>query len=148
MTALVTILCSYPEAVVLSVTDPRTGVPGESKWLPTIADVRHACELQMLPIREEADRNRRRFETEQILRRQDEDRANRKTFAELAEQYPDIVGTKQKRPATESEKAAILAHLDSRRDYLKSPLPPSSRLATSNAQHRRDLNASNDGDAA
>lgn len=143
-----TILCSYPEAVVLSVTDPRTGVPGESKWLPTIADVRHACEEQMRPIREEADRRRRRFETEQILRQQDEDRTNRKTFVQLAEQYPDIVGTKQKRPATESEKSAILAHLETRRDYLKSPIVPSARLAESNTQHRRDLAASNDGDTA
>lgn len=146
--ALVTILCSYPEGVVLSVTDPRTGVPGDSKWLPTIADVRHACEIQMKPIRDEAERNRRRQESEHILQQQDADRSKRKTFAELAALYPDIVGTTVKRAPTEAEKAAALAGLEARRGYLQSPLAPSDRLSPSNKAHQRGLDATTDGDAA
>jgi hypothetical protein len=57
--ALALILSEYPESVVRRVTDPRTGLPGRSQWLPTIAEVRHACEVEMKPIHEEAERMRR-----------------------------------------------------------------------------------------
>lgn len=33
----------YPQAVVDFVTDPRTGIPSESKWLPNVAEVREFC---------------------------------------------------------------------------------------------------------
>lgn len=33
----------YPKAVVDFVTDPRTGIPSESKWLPNVAEVRVFC---------------------------------------------------------------------------------------------------------
>ena len=33
----------YPQAVVDFVTDPRTGIPSESKWLPNVAEVRAFC---------------------------------------------------------------------------------------------------------
>lgn len=82
-------------------------------------------------MRDEVERQRRRAESERILNELPEPRETRKTFAELAAMYPDIVGTKVKRPATEAEKAAALAQLESRRDYLRSPLEPSSRIAAS-----------------
>ena len=46
-TALAAILEGYPESVVRFVTDPRTGLPGRSNWLPTIAEARGACETAM-----------------------------------------------------------------------------------------------------
>lgn len=33
----------YPKAVVDFVTDPRTGIPSEHKWLPNVAEVRDFC---------------------------------------------------------------------------------------------------------
>lgn len=45
--ALVAMLSEYPEAVVRYITDPRTGLPSTQKWLPTIFEVRHACEEQL-----------------------------------------------------------------------------------------------------
>jgi hypothetical protein len=126
--ALAVVLERYPEGVVNHVTDPRTGIAGESKWLPTIADVRHACETAMKPIRDEEARAARRVESEATLQTADNDRSKRKTFAELAAMYPDIIGTKERRPATEGEKAKILADLQSRRAYFRSPLEPSDRI--------------------
>lgn len=45
--ALATVLSEYPEAVVLRVTDPRTGLPGRAQWLPTVAEVKQECERLM-----------------------------------------------------------------------------------------------------
>jgi len=44
---VVTVLESYPEEVVLYVTDPRTGIQRACKWPPTIAEIVCACEVQM-----------------------------------------------------------------------------------------------------
>lgn len=57
------ILSRYPTGVAYRVTDPRTGVPGKIKFLPTIAEVKEACEAEMAPLRREEDRERRRAET-------------------------------------------------------------------------------------
>lgn len=43
-TAAVAVLSRYPEHVARAVTDPQTGLPGTSKWVPTIAELREACE--------------------------------------------------------------------------------------------------------
>lgn len=56
VSALVSVLCRYPEAVVKSVTDPATGLPGSVQWLPTIAEVKAACEAAMAPIYRERQR--------------------------------------------------------------------------------------------
>lgn len=144
MTALTAILSSYPAGVVAKVCDPRTGIAGEVQFLPTIAEVRHACELEMKPMRDEEERQRRRAESDRILNGEPEPREKRKSFAELAAMYPDIVGTKVKRPPTDAEKAAALAMLESRRDYLRSPLAPSPRLAATNLVNQAILDAMTD----
>lgn len=41
--AIAATLEMYPQAVVDFVTDPRTGIPSESKWLPNVAEVREFC---------------------------------------------------------------------------------------------------------
>lgn len=44
--AVASILNEYPPAVIDYVTDPRTGLPNRLKWLPTVAEVREACEMR------------------------------------------------------------------------------------------------------
>ncbi len=58
VSALVVVLMGYPEQVVLRVTHPAGGLPGTSTFLPSVAEVRAACEAEMLPIYE-AERRRR-----------------------------------------------------------------------------------------
>lgn len=41
--AVAATLSEFPRQVVEYVTDPRTGLPSSSKWLPNIAEVREAC---------------------------------------------------------------------------------------------------------
>jgi hypothetical protein len=80
-TAVAAVLATYPEAVVKRVTDPVTGLPGRLQWLPTIAEVRGACEAEMRPIREARERERR--ERSLLLGAPEEDRSNRPTLEDL-----------------------------------------------------------------
>jgi hypothetical protein len=41
-------LARYPEAVVTAVCDPIRGLPGTNKFLPAIAEIREACEREMV----------------------------------------------------------------------------------------------------
>lgn len=42
--AVAATLAEYSPEVIEFVTDPRTGLPAKLKWLPTVAEVREACE--------------------------------------------------------------------------------------------------------
>jgi hypothetical protein len=67
VSAIVSLLTAYPEQVVCLVTDPRTGIARKIKWLPTVFEVREACEREMYVIREEERRAKRREETNKVL---------------------------------------------------------------------------------
>ena len=54
--ALVAVMTCYPDSVVVRVTDPRTGLPSSSTWLPSVAELRQACEREMQPVRDSARR--------------------------------------------------------------------------------------------
>ena len=41
-------LATYPEIVVERVCDPVRGLPAKSKFLPAIAEIRAACEIEMV----------------------------------------------------------------------------------------------------
>jgi hypothetical protein len=41
---VVAVLSDYSLDIVNAVTDPRTGIPSRIKWLPTIAEIKAACE--------------------------------------------------------------------------------------------------------
>lgn len=53
--ATAAVFSRYAPEVVRLVTDPRTGLPGTSKFLPTISEVREACELEAGRIQRRAD---------------------------------------------------------------------------------------------
>lgn len=37
------VLAEYPQEIIDYVTDPRTGLPSNSQWLPSVFEVRKAC---------------------------------------------------------------------------------------------------------
>jgi len=48
ITAATALLASYPEIVVERVCDPVRGLPAKNKFLPAIAEIREACEREMV----------------------------------------------------------------------------------------------------
>jgi hypothetical protein len=49
--AITATLARYPEDVILRITHPVDGLPGQKDFLPTVAEVRRACESEMGPRR-------------------------------------------------------------------------------------------------
>jgi len=84
--AIAVTLARYPEDIITAVTHPVTGLPSQKNWLPTIKEVRDAC--QELQERAQAQIERERRIKEQLAaRRQEELAAPRPTIAELKEKY-------------------------------------------------------------
>src|ERR1043166_4929526 len=48
--AITAILARYPEEVITTVTHPATGLPSKKSWLPTVKEVRDACDDAHEPI--------------------------------------------------------------------------------------------------
>lgn len=44
VSAVIKVLSAYPLDVVQRVVDPLTGLPGQLNWLPTVREIREACE--------------------------------------------------------------------------------------------------------
>lgn len=42
--AVIAVLADYPDDVIERVVDPRSGIPSRMNWLPTIAEIKTACE--------------------------------------------------------------------------------------------------------
>lgn len=62
--AVAAVLTRYPPEVVAQVTDPRTGLPSRSDFLPTVKEVHDACEL--IVEREARAVAREKMEREQV----------------------------------------------------------------------------------
>ena len=45
--ATAAVLNEYPEEVIDFITDPRTGLPSTSQWLPSVFEVRKACDARV-----------------------------------------------------------------------------------------------------
>jgi hypothetical protein len=60
-------LASYPEIVADRVCDPIRGLPARMKFLPSIAEIRAACETEMIWQDAVERRDRRRQETARVL---------------------------------------------------------------------------------
>lgn len=81
--AVIAVLSDYPLDVIRAVVDPRTGIPSKSKWLPTVAEIKEACEAIEGPRRAAA--RRERAEQAQLDERMllEAPRAERPTYDEL-----------------------------------------------------------------
>lgn len=86
MVSAVAVLQHYPKDVIAEVTHPYSGLASKQQWLPTIFEIRTACEAEMAPRRRAAQHEKVREETLR-LRLEDEllehDRATRPDLEEL-----------------------------------------------------------------
>ena len=88
--AVAAVLASFPQPVVYAVTDPLRGLPSQSQFLPTVAEVRKACDAIV-------EREGRAAESDYRVRRQLEERREyeelraqpRLSLAELKAKYGD-----------------------------------------------------------
>jgi regulator of protease activity HflC (stomatin/prohibitin superfamily) len=64
---LAAMLASFPQDIVQAVTDPVRGIASEQNWVPTLAELRHACEKRMEPIRQKAKREAELRRTQAVL---------------------------------------------------------------------------------
>ena len=92
MAAITAVLTRYPEQIITSVTHPVSGLPSKSSWLPTIKEVRDACEQLMRPIAENEARLKR--VKEQLEMRERQDRGEKPTLHQLKEKYGEDWGLK------------------------------------------------------
>jgi hypothetical protein len=67
--AAAAMLARYPTEIVIAVTDPVCGLASTNKWLPSIAEVREACEQAMAPRYVEERRQNERAHTERVIAR-------------------------------------------------------------------------------
>jgi hypothetical protein len=65
--ALAAMLASFPEDIVRAVTDPVRGIASEQNWVPTLAELRHACERLMKPRQDAAKREAELRRTQALL---------------------------------------------------------------------------------
>ena len=67
ITGATAMLSSYPEVVVERVCDPIRGLPAKNKFLPAIAEIREACEREMVWFDAVERRERERRHTAEVL---------------------------------------------------------------------------------
>lgn len=91
--ALAALLGSYPTEVIHAVVDPRCGIPAQSQWLPTLAEVKAACEREMEPVYREREYQRRRSDLARAL--PPPPSGDRPTIDQLKAQYGECWGIKQ-----------------------------------------------------
>jgi hypothetical protein len=85
--ATIAVLAEYPHWCVIAVTDPAKGVPSRLKWLPSIAELKEACEAQVGHLRRAREREERLAESRRLLAGPVCDEAERKRIVQLAAQY-------------------------------------------------------------
>lgn len=86
--AAATVLAAYPEQVVRKVTHPAFGIPSKLKFLPSIAEIRDACEEAMKPIYAEAREEKLKAERAHrlpppVVTAEQRERATRKWYDEI-----------------------------------------------------------------
>lgn len=96
MDAAIAILATYPDDVIIDVTDPRTGIPSQQKWPPQPFEVTEACKAanqKLHPPPGWADewqaRAKRQLEERE---REEAARAERPTIADLKAKYGENWG--------------------------------------------------------
>jgi hypothetical protein len=113
VTAIAATLARYPDQVIYDVTDPRTGIPSKISWMPTIKDVREACDRAYAPIQQQVERERRI--AEQLAAREAEENKPRPTLEQLQAKYGKDWG---------------LGNINGKPDKPWEPAPTASQLAS------------------
>lgn len=75
--AIVAVLEEYPDDIVSMVTDPRTGLPSKCQWLPTVKEVKDACDY-LVEQTSAAGRRQRDLDRQMVDRAQFEAEQNSK----------------------------------------------------------------------
>lgn len=105
VTAVAAVLADYPDETIRYVTDPRTGMASRGDWLPTVGEVKRACEDHYGPTRRAIDREaqeRRQLAEREMLAIADQH--PRKTYEELIEDCRARglnIGSKKDNPASD-----------------------------------------------
>lgn len=142
VTAVAATLARYPDQVIYEVTSPETGLPVQITWMPSVKEVRDACEKAYRPIVENAARLKRI--KEQMEMRERMERGEKPTLDQLKERYGENWGLKQdqlvktmeeraaeNRAAMEREQARVRAEYE----HL-GMTPPATKLALSPTARR------------
>lgn len=155
-------LARYPTEIAIAVSDPVSGLPSTNKWLPSIAEVREACEQAMAPRYAEERRQNERAHTERVIARvgkapigSPEHMRVLRSFKDLrAELWPDgapgargkAAAPDARNAATPDLKAQAIAYHEARLAELAEAGPPAvntpdmaSYLAGMRAQDAEDL---------
>lgn len=90
--SVVAVLAEYPVDVIHAVCDPRYGIASKLKWLPTIAELKEACEVAMAPFYREAERQKRIADK---ANHAEMPRADRPTYDELVAKHGKNFGINQ-----------------------------------------------------
>jgi hypothetical protein len=113
--AVIAVLSEYPKAVVAYVSDPRTGITGRSKFLPSVAEIREACEEEVARLFQAAERERRierQLAEREQWQREREAAANGPSYEELKAKHGDgkggWLGEGGRKAYTEAEKERLI----------------------------------------
>jgi hypothetical protein len=98
-------LCGYPEMIVRRVC---YGLPSHAKWLPSIAELRQACEDAMRPVWEADRRQAQREATRKVLAAPEGPRVSRTKWDALSADLPGAV-SRETEANPDQRLAAVLA---------------------------------------
>lgn len=130
--AVAAVLGEYPEETIRYVTDPRTGIPSKVNWMPSVGEIRQACEDHYGPTRRSIEREA--AERRQLAERKQlsiSDGRPRKTYEELiADCQARGLNIGPKKSSVESIDAFLAAHGVSREQFDTMPDLPQPRSAS------------------
>jgi hypothetical protein len=112
LTAVAAILARYPEQVIYSVTSPTDGLPVQLTWMPSLKEVKDACEKEMEPIHR---REREAKLVAETLADREVDKSDRPTITDLKAKYGENWGLTSldepaRKPVPAPSKEDLAAH--------------------------------------
>lgn len=111
ISAICAVLASYPETVVRKITHPLDGLPGRSQWLPTIAEIKAACDAEVAPVYAKASAEDRIRSTNRYLKEsaaepiENRQRAAKRWFDDVR---PSMIPAAKKTETADQAKARLL----------------------------------------
>lgn len=114
--AVAAVLSGYPKGIIDYVCDPRTGIAGVSKWLPSVSEIKEACESKVNEIgraRERQERIERQFmerdRDEKLDKERSEARATKaKAWLDRTDPKAQELSGQKPKVLTEAQKKAAL----------------------------------------